>query len=111
MSANSGNKFLEGYIVATKLDKMGVGITDIVCIDKGWENGVHAGDVFEVYLSRKSRKKTWYQIGTIGLEKTPLLPDVFGKLNIVKLRKKQRPLLLSNNNYHMHVGNKIRSKR
>ena len=57
LSANSGNKFLEGYIVATKLDKMGVGITDIVCIDKGWENGVHAGDVFEVYLSRKSRKK------------------------------------------------------
>ena len=35
LSANSGNKFLEGYIVATKLDKMGVGITDIVCIDKG----------------------------------------------------------------------------
>ena len=28
-----------------------------------------------------------------------------------KSRKKQRPLLLSNNNYHMHVGNKIRSKR
>ena len=35
LSANSGNKFFEGYIVATKLDKMGVGITDIVCIDKG----------------------------------------------------------------------------
>ena len=35
LSANSGNKFLEGYIVATKLDKMGVGITGIVCIDKG----------------------------------------------------------------------------
>ena len=30
LSANSGKKFLEGYIVATKLDKMGVGITDIV---------------------------------------------------------------------------------
>ena len=48
LSANSGNKFLEGYIVATKLDKMGVGIIDIVCIDKGWENDVHAGDIFEV---------------------------------------------------------------
>jgi hypothetical protein len=56
LSTNSGNKFLEGYIVATKLDKMGVGITDIVCIDKGWENGVHAGDVLRFTISRKSRK-------------------------------------------------------
>ena len=62
LSANSGNKFFEGYIVATKLDKMGVGITDIVCIDKGWENGVHAGDVFEVYYIPEIEKKTWYQI-------------------------------------------------
>ena len=80
LSANSGNKFLEGYIVATKLDKMGVGITDIVCIDKGWENGVQAGDVFEVYYIPEIEKKT----------ATPVIVQ---------------------NNYDMHVGNKIRSKR
>ena len=57
LSANSGNKFLEGYIVATKLDKMGVGIIDIVCIDKGWENDVHAGDIFEVYYIPEIEKK------------------------------------------------------
>ena len=80
LSANSGNKFLEGYIVATKLDKMGVGITDIVCIDKGWENGVHAGDVFEVYY-------------------------------IPEIEKKTATAVIVQNNYDMHVGNKIRSKR
>ena len=37
---------------------MGVGITDIVCIDKGWENGVHAGYVFEVYYIPEIEKKT-----------------------------------------------------
>ena len=80
LSANSGNKFLEGYIVATKLDKMGVGITDIVCIDKGWENGVHAGDIFEVYY-------------------------------IPGIEKKTATAVIVQNNYDMHVGNKIRSKR
>jgi hypothetical protein len=111
LSANSGNKFLESYTIATKLDKMGVGITDIVFIDKGWENVVHAGDIFEVYYIPEIEKKTWYQIGTIGLEKTPLLPDVLGELNIVKTEKKTATAVIVQNNYDMHVGNEIRSKR
>ena len=80
LPANSGNKFLEGYIVATKLDKMGVGIIDIVCIDKEWENDVHAGDIFEVYY-------------------------------IPEIEKKTAIAVIVQNNYYMHVGNKIRSKR
>jgi hypothetical protein len=111
LSANSGNKFLEGYIVATKIDKMGVGVTDIVYIDKGWEDGVHAGDVFEVYHIPKIEKKTWYQIGSIGLEETHLLPDVLGELKIVKTEKKTATAVIIQNKYDMHVGNKIRSKR
>jgi len=110
LSSNSGNKFLEGYIVATKLDKIGVGLTDIVYIDKGWEDGVHAGNVFEVYYIPEIEKKTWYQIGSIGLEKTPLLPDVLGELKIVKTEKKTATAVIVQNNYDMHVGNKIRSK-
>ena len=111
LSANSGSSFMEGYIVATKLDKIGVGITDIVYIDKGWEDGVHAGDVFEVYTIPKIEKKTWYQVGSIGLEKTHLLPDVLGELKIVKTEKKTATAVIVQNNYDMHVGNKIRSKR
>lgn len=111
LSANNGDKFHEGYIVATKLDKIGVGITDIVYIDKGWEDGVHAGDVFEVYYIPAIEKKTWYQIGSIGLEKTPLLPDMLGELKIVKTEKKTATAVIVQNNYDMHVGNKIRSKR
>ncbi len=111
ISANSGSSFMEGYIVATKLDKIGVGITDIVYIDKGWEDGVHAGDVFEVYTIPEIEKKTWYQVGSIGLEKTALLPDVLGELKIVKTEKKTATAVIVQNNYDMHVGNRIRSKR
>ena len=67
LSVNSGNRFIEGYIVATNLDKMGFEITDILYIDKGRENVVHAGDIFEVYYIPEIEKKTCYQIGTIGL--------------------------------------------
>jgi hypothetical protein len=108
---NNSDNFLEGYIVATKLDKIGVGITDIVYIDKGWEDGVHAGNIFEVYQIPKIEKKTWYQIGSIGLEKSPLLPDVLGELKIVKTEKRTATAVIVQNNYDMHVGNKIRSKR
>jgi hypothetical protein len=111
LSTNSGHNFLEDYIVATKLDKIGVGITDIVYIDKGLEDGAHAGDVFEVYYIPEIEKKTWYQIGSIGLEKTPLLPDVLGELKIVKTEKKTATAVIVQNNYDMHVGNKIRTKR
>ena len=111
LSANSDDNFMEGYIVATKLDKIGVGITDIVYIDKGLEDGVHAGDVFEVYYIPEIEKKTWYQIGSIGLDKTPLLPDVLGELKIVKTEKKTATAVIVQNNYDMHVGNKIRTKR
>ena len=111
LSANSGKNFMEGYIVATKLDKIGVAITDIVYIDKGWEDGVHAGDVFEVYHIPEIEKKTWYQIGSIGLEKTHLLPDVLGELKIVKTEKKTATAVIVQNNYDIHVGNKIRTKR
>ena len=62
-------------------------------------------------ISRKSRKKLGTKLGTIGLEKTPLLPDVLGELNIVKTDKKTATAVIVQNNYDMQVGNKIRSKR
>jgi hypothetical protein len=108
LSTNSGNNFMEGYIVATKLDKIGVGVTDIVYIDKGWEDGVHAGDVFEVYMIPEIVKDFWYKKKQ---EKTPLLPDVLGELKIVKTEKKTATAVIVQNNYDMHVGNKIRTKR
>ena len=112
LSANSGNKFLEGYIVATKLDKMGVGITDIVCIDKGWENGVHAGDVFEVYNIPEIAEKKWWEFWRYkGTKKTPLLPDVLGEIKIVNTQRRTASAVIVQNNYDMHVGNKIRTKR
>ncbi len=108
LSPNNNAKFLEGYIVATKLDKIGVGVEDIVYIDKGWEDGVHAGDIFEVYHIPEIVKDFWYKKKQ---EKTPLLPDVLGELKIVKTEKRTATAVIVQNNYDMHVGNKIRSKR
>lgn len=108
ISANTSNHFMEGYIVSTKLDKIGVGIADIVYIDKGWEDDVHAGDIFEVYYIPEIVKDFWYKKKQ---EKTPLLPNVLGELKIVKTEKKTATAVIVQNNYDLHVGYKIRSKR
>ena len=50
-------------------------------------------------------------VGTIGLDKTLLLPNVLGELKIVKTDIKTATAVIVQNNYDMHVGNKIRSKR
>ncbi len=111
-SDGGADKNIEGYVVATKLDKIGVGITDIVYIDKGWEDGVQAGDVFEVYhIPEKVEKKWWAFLGSMGTKKTRLLPDVLGKIKVVNTQKRTASAVIVQNNYDMHVGNKIRIKR
>ena len=77
---------------------VGEGKPPVRSCDDGVAFGVHAGNVFEVY-----------QIPEI--EKTPLLPDVLGELKIVKTKKRTATAVIVQNNYDIHVGNKIRSKR
>ncbi len=108
---SSGDKFVEGYIVATKQDRISVGLTNIVYIDKGWEEGVHAGQVFEVYHIPEILEKPWYQVRSFGLKKTPLLPDVLGEIKVVNTQKHTATAVIVQNNYDMQVGNKIRVKR
>ena len=43
------DKSIEGYIVASKGDKIGIMYDGIIYIDKGWEDEVRSGDHFEVY--------------------------------------------------------------
>ncbi|MBC8284776.1 MAG: hypothetical protein H8E32_13250 [Nitrospinae bacterium] len=109
-SAYKNDKFIEGYIVATKGDRIGVGITDIVYIDKGWEDGVRSGDVFEVYHIPEIVEKPWYQVKSFGLKKTPLLPDVLGEIKVVSTQKHTATATIVQNNYDMHAGQKIRTK-
>ncbi len=106
--AGTQNRTLDGYIVATKEDRIGVGVTDIVYIDKGWGDGVRVGEIFEVYHIPELMKDVWYKWNP---ERTPLLPDVLGELKIVKTEKNTATAVIVQNNYDMQVGNKIRTKR
>ncbi|MEK9628519.1 MAG: hypothetical protein VW455_05820 [Nitrospinota bacterium] len=109
---NSSDRNIEGYIVATKGDRIGVGLTDIVYVDKGWQEGVHAGQVFEVYrIAEIVKKKWWHKFGAYGTVRTPLLPEVLGELKIVNTQKHTATGVIVMNHYDMHVGNKIRIKR
>ncbi|MBT5470950.1 MAG: hypothetical protein HOK41_10140 [Nitrospina sp.] len=112
MSDGGSDKNIDGYVVATKLDKIGVGVTDIVYIDQGWEGGVQAGDVFEVYNIPEIAEKKWWEFWRYkGTKKTPLLPDVLGEIKIVNTQRRTASAVIVQNNYDMHVGNKIRTKR
>ncbi len=108
---NSDDNYVEGYIVATKTDKIGVALTDIVYIDKGWQDSVHAGQVFEVYHVPEIVEKPWYQVKSFGLKKTPLLPDILGEIKVVNTQKHTATAVIVQSNYDMHEGNKIRTKR
>ena len=57
LSANAVINFLKAILLPPSWIKWVSGLQTSYASTKGGENGVHAGDVFEVYLSRKSRKK------------------------------------------------------
>jgi len=104
----SSDRNIDGYIVATKTDKLGVAYNDIVYIDKGWEDGVQAGHSFEVYRIQELVEKTWYRIGSF---KKQLLPEVLGELKVVSTQKHTATAVIVQNNRDMEVGNRIRIKR
>lgn len=99
------DKSIEGYIVATKMDRIGVGVADIVYIDKGWDDDIRPGDHFEVYRIPEIEEKIWNKREP---RKTLLLPYVLGELKVVGTQKNTATAIVVKSNYDMHVGNKIR---
>lgn len=111
-SVNSSDRVIDGYIVATKTDKLGVAFSDIVYLDRGWEDGVEAGHAFEVYHIQEIVEKPWYRIGPAkDFERKQLLPEVLGELKVVGTQKHTATAVIVQNNKDMKVGNRIRSKR
>ena len=78
--ANAVINFLKAILLPPSWIKWVSGLQTSYASTKGGENGVHAGDVFEVYY-------------------------------IPEIEKKTATAVIVQNNYDMHVGNKIRSKR
>lgn len=112
VSSQNSNKSIEGYIVATKENRIEVGLTDIVYIDKGWEDGVEAGDVLEVYNIPEIVEEAWWSpFWSAGARKTLLLPDMLGEIKVVSVQKHTAAATIIQNNYGMQVGQKFRTKR
>lgn len=101
------DKSIEGYIVATKWDRIGISDGDFVYIDKGWEDEVRPGDHFEVYRIPVADDKAWYKF---GFGKKPLIPFVMGELKIIDTQKKTATAIVVKSRIDMEIGNSIRFK-
>ena len=102
------DKSIEGYIVATRWDRIGISDGDFVYIDKGWEDEVRPGDHFEVYRIPVAKDDAWYKF---GFGKKPLIPYVLGELKVIDTQKKTATAIVVKSRLDMEIGNSIRFKR
>jgi hypothetical protein len=102
------DKSIEGYIVASKGDKIGIMYDDFIYIDKGWEDQVRPGDHFEVYSIPNIEENIWYKLEP---KKTPLLPFVLGEIKVIGTQKKTATAIVVKSKFDMEIGNSIRFKR
>ncbi len=102
------DKTIEGYIVASKGDKIGVMSDDIVYIDKGRDDRVQPGDHFEVFTIPDIEENIWNKMEP---KKTPLLPYVLGKLKVIATQNKTATAIVVKSRLDMKVGDRIRFKR
>lgn len=105
--SSNTDKSIEGYIVATKGDKIAIGYDDIIYIDKGWDDMVRPGDHFEVYSIPNIEENIWYKIEP---QKTPLLAYVRGKIKVIAKQKKTATAVVVKSRIDMEIGNRIRFK-
>lgn len=105
--SSQDDKPMDGYIVATKGDKIGIMTSDIVYIDKGWEDRVRPGDHFQVYSVPFVEKKIWNKLKS---EKTPLLPFAMGELKVIATQRNTSTAVVVKSKIDMKVGNPIRFK-
>jgi len=116
------SKSIEGYMVATRGDRISIMADDIIYIDKGWDDDVRPGDHFEVYTIPSVVEDKWYRMKSdrfpllpglekiLGPEKTPLLPLVLGELEVIDTQKKTATAIVVKSNIDMAIGNQIRLK-
>jgi hypothetical protein len=106
MSSNA-DKSIEGYIIASKWDRIAVVDNDVIYIDKGSEDEVRAGDQFEVYSIPNVKENIWNKIEP---QKTPLLPYVRGEIKVIATQKKTATAVVIKSRIDIEIGNRIRYK-
>jgi nucleoid-associated protein YgaU len=92
---------LRGTIVATKDDKVAVGLGDIVYLDQGQQHGVVLGDRFNILReSRTIEHPAWQR--TVGLP-----PQVLGTLDIIEVRNRTATGLITSSQREFAVGDPV----
>ena len=79
---SSSDEQIRGTIVATKDDKVAVGLGDIVYLDQGTQHGVVLGDRFNILWEGQTVEHPVLQ-RTVGLP-----PQVLGTLDIIEVRNR-----------------------
>ena len=110
------DKSIEGYIVASKGDKIGILYDDFIYIDKGWEDDVRPGDRFEVYSIPYIMEEPVIAEGDdvwdkLEPKKIPLLPSVLGEIKVIATQKKTATAIVVKSKIDMEIGHSIRFKR
>ncbi|MBT5260993.1 MAG: hypothetical protein HOL84_09045 [Nitrospina sp.] len=110
------DKSIEGYIVASKGDKIGILYDDFIYIDKGWEDDVRPGDRFEVYSIPYIMEEPVIAEGDnvwdkLEPKKIPLLPSMLGEIKVIATQKKTATAIVVKSKIDMEIGHSIRFKR
>jgi nucleoid-associated protein YgaU len=92
---------IQGTIVATKDDKVAVGLGDIVYIDQGKQQGVMLGDRFNILsVGQAVAHPVWQR--TVGLP-----PQVLGTLDILEVRDRTATALITASQREFAVGDPV----
>ncbi len=102
------DKSIEGYVIASRGDVIGIKYDDIIYIDKGWDDQVRPGDHFEVYTIPQVEEDIWYRLNP---KKTPMLPFVHGEIKVIDTQKKTATAIIVKSERGMEIGDPIRFKR
>ncbi|MFH0924574.1 MAG: LysM peptidoglycan-binding domain-containing protein [bacterium] len=99
----SGNRYLEGYIVANKEDKLTLSETDIVYIDAGEKDGIVVGNVFTIF-------KSWdVKLDKKGTRYYPY-DNPIGNLTVLVVKKNTATGIITSSREPMQAGDMIRLK-
>ncbi len=92
------DKQIEGVIVDTKEEKLGVVSSDVVYLDVGSRDGVKEGDMFAIIDNRSSGKETGLKYG---------LPNLIGKLRVLTVRPDDSSAFVTESLSDIYAGKKV----
>jgi hypothetical protein len=106
-----GTEPKEGRIVVAKDETRLSGDRQIVFIDLGADNGVQAGNRFEVYREPRVRRYYVGQVTSVGEELiSSLMSEPVGEILVVSAEKETAAAIVTKTNIELYPGERVRMK-